>query len=97
MVKVWGFYSACDWSCERSKVKVGHDKDWGFYSTCDWKVLEDFEGMVSSYYILKGHQASVRRRSWKKIKTERRVRWLLLSSSERRWWLGTQTVVLTML
>lgn len=36
-------------------MPLGHGKDLGFYSICDWRALEDFEGMISSYYILKGH------------------------------------------
>lgn len=36
-------------------MPVGHGKDSGFYSTWDWKALEEFEGVISSCYILKGH------------------------------------------
>lgn len=36
-------------------MPVGQGKDVGFYSTWDWKALEDFEGVISSCYILTGH------------------------------------------
>ena len=74
-------------------MPLGHGKDLGFYSICDWKALEDFEGMVSSYYILKGHSGFCEEDKLSGGKKKRdKLGDCCQSSGERWWWLAVSLI-----